>query len=483
MNTFARAHSLLIGAAAAAITVSVGPALRGAHAARRAAPLAAVVALAIVAGSSRDSTWLYSWGFPVFAVAMAVVVVAAADGAGARFLGAPAMRWIGDRSYGIYLWHWPVILYLSRGRAPVDGIVLDVTRIGLSVALAAASYRWIEMPIRRRRLLAGWWSPGIAVGALAGSAAIVFVTLPSSPSAAAPSTVTLPPPPSSAPTSSPAATSVSASTTAATVPVEVASTETTPASTSASTSASTTTAAPSTAFDATSSVGLRGASAPVRVLIAGDSTALHLSDALLPYAAEHPDQLVAGNASYPGCGLTAAADGRLHEFSHEDGSRELIDLSGCTGEWGSIVERVSGSEQIDVVLVEIGAWDAVDIHLPDGAVVSVADPAGAALVASAYTAFVDSVEQAGARVVWITPADAHMGWGAIDAPVNDPARWVAMRHIIDSLGVEQIDLPSWLVVNGLDGPDGRPDGVHLSPEVNERFVRELVAPTLVALAE
>ncbi|MGD9998599.1 MAG: acyltransferase family protein [Ilumatobacteraceae bacterium] len=474
MHTVARAHSLLIGATAAAMTASIGPALRGAQLARRAAPIAGLVAIAIVLGSSSDSTWLFSWGFPLFAVAMAVVVVAAADGAGARILAAPAMRWIGDRSYGIYLWHWPVILFLSGSRTPLDGIMLDALRIALSVGLAAASYRWLEMPIRRRQPLGAWWSPGIAVGALAGSAAIVLFTLPASPSAAAPSTVTLAPAtsPEPAPTT-PTVPAASSSTAATTTPAVAA-----PVDGEGATSAvvAVRTDAPSTTAD-------DGAHRPVRVLVAGDSTALHLSEALLPYASAHPGEIVAGNASYPGCGLTASADGRMHEFSQSDGSRELIDLSGCTGEWASVLDRVGGTEQIDVVLVEIGAWDAVDIHLADGQVVSVADPVGRALVAEAYSAFVDRVEEAGARVVWVRPADAHMGWRAIDAPVNDPARWSAMREIIDGLGVEQIDLPSWLALNGLDGPDGRPDGIHLTPQLNERFVQEVVAPTLVALAE
>jgi hypothetical protein len=221
--------------------------------------------------------------------------------------------------------------------------------------------------------------------------------------------------------------------------------------------------------------------APIRVLVAGDSTALHLADALLPYAAAHPDQIVAGNASFPGCGLTAATDGRLHEFSNEDGSRELIDLSGCTQQWAAIAQRVASAEQIDIVLVEIGAWDGVDIKLADGRVVSIADPVGRDIVDSAYREFVAAVETAGARVVWVTPPDIHLTWDQIDAPVNDPQRWVAMRQIIDGLPVEQIDLRSWLTAQGLDGSAGRPDGVHLAPDVNVRFVTEEVAKTLIAL--
>jgi hypothetical protein len=336
-----------------------------------------------------------------------------------------------------------------------------------------------------------------AAGAVAGSAALVLVTLPASPSAAAPTTVTLAPPTASLAPATTAPGAQSTARTATTAQSAPADDHRSPVTTEPGPTAPVAidlATADRSAIDLTTGqvvdtrpvtddiartvrIGL-----PIRVLVAGDSTALHLADALLPYAAAHPDEIVAGNASYPGCGLSAADDGRMHEFSQTDGSRELIDLSGCTGEWASVVERVGGGEQIDVVLVEIGAWDAVDIHLATGAVVSVGDPVGRQLVTDAYASFVARVEKAGARVVWVTPADAHMGWGAIDAPVNDPARWTAMREIIDTLDVEQIDLPSWLTLNGLDGPDGRPDGIHLTPELNQRFVDEVVAPTLVALA-
>jgi hypothetical protein len=481
MNTFARAHSLLIGATAAAITTTVGPALRGARTARRLAPLAAAGAVIIVLTSSQSSMWLFRWGFPTFAVAMGVVVVAAADGWGTRLLAARPMRWLGDRSYGIYLWHWPVILFLSHDRAPVGGLALDVVRIGISIALAAASYRWLETPIRRRRRLVARWSPAAALGALGASVGLVLVALPTSTSAtAAASVVTLPP--ASTPPAPPPSTSASTAPWSTPLAAGGAATSTAPTTAPSST---TNVPATTTSIQPPTTGGVAGAASlalPLRVLVAGDSTALHLADALLPYAAAHPDQLVAGNASFPGCGLTAAADGRMHEFSNEDGSRELIDLSGCTGEWASVVERVRGDEHIDVVLVEIGAWDAVDIHLADGRVVSVADPVGRALVTAAYRSFVTEVEQAGARVVWVRPPDLHLGWGSIDAPVNGPARWTAMREVIDGLGVEQIDLPSWLTAHGLAGPEGRPDGVHLAPDVDQRFVQDLVAPTLVALA-
>lgn len=63
------------------------------------------------------------------------------------------MRWVGERSYGIYLWHWPlwVIAYYSL-RLSVTEIAIYVTLI--SVLLAHLSYVFIETPIRRKGFLA-----------------------------------------------------------------------------------------------------------------------------------------------------------------------------------------------------------------------------------------------------------------------------------------------------------------------------------------
>jgi peptidoglycan/LPS O-acetylase OafA/YrhL len=90
--------------------------------------------------------------------ALIAVVVHPATRLG-RALGAAPLVWIGKRSYGIYLWHWPVMALTRPGidvHAPRTAVVLG--QIALTVALAAASYRYVEQPIRtgtaQRRLRA-----------------------------------------------------------------------------------------------------------------------------------------------------------------------------------------------------------------------------------------------------------------------------------------------------------------------------------------
>ena len=62
-----------------------------------------------------------------------------------RFLSNPVLKWIGDRSYSIYLWHYPIILLISKGIKASWWITL--IEIVLSVVLAELSYRFIETPI------------------------------------------------------------------------------------------------------------------------------------------------------------------------------------------------------------------------------------------------------------------------------------------------------------------------------------------------
>ena len=63
-----------------------------------------------------------------------------------RFLSNPVLKWIGDRSYSIYLWHYPIILLISKGIKASWWITL--IELVLSVVLAELSYRFIETPIR-----------------------------------------------------------------------------------------------------------------------------------------------------------------------------------------------------------------------------------------------------------------------------------------------------------------------------------------------
>jgi len=165
-GTDTRAAPLMIGA----VLAFVWPLGRmTARTGRRAGPLLDAIGLAGLAGlilamhSWHDfDPFLYRGGFLLAALAAGALVVAIVHPVsrlGAAF-GTPPLRWIGQRSYGIYLWHWPVMA-LSRPGVDIAASrwILVPAQIALTVALAALSYRYLEMPIRRRRgpLTAAAW--------------------------------------------------------------------------------------------------------------------------------------------------------------------------------------------------------------------------------------------------------------------------------------------------------------------------------------
>ena len=104
--------------------------------------------------------FLYRGGLALVGLTTALailVVVHPRARLGTKLLEWRPLRWIGLRSYSIYLWHWPVFM-VTRPQldVPFGGVPLLILRLGISVFLAHLSYKFVEVPIRRGALGRAW---------------------------------------------------------------------------------------------------------------------------------------------------------------------------------------------------------------------------------------------------------------------------------------------------------------------------------------
>lgn len=136
-----------------------------------------------------------------FCFAVLIAAVAHPRSLIGKGFGVAPLRWIGERSYGIYLWHWP-ILALTRPGLDVrwTGAGLVVVQAALTVAVAALSFRFVEQPIRTGRVqkrLAGFDTRRRRELVTAGAVALVatFALLFVAPSATSAQASGPPPPP------------------------------------------------------------------------------------------------------------------------------------------------------------------------------------------------------------------------------------------------------------------------------------------------
>jgi peptidoglycan/LPS O-acetylase OafA/YrhL len=130
---------------------------------------------------------LYQGGFALVAVASAVAIAVAVHPRAhlGALLGRQPLRWLGLRSYSVYLWHWPVFM-LTRPQldVPFDGLPLLALRFGVTIVLAEFSYRFVETPIRTGAFGRIWRALREAQGALrwrlrvgwAGAAGVALVS-------------------------------------------------------------------------------------------------------------------------------------------------------------------------------------------------------------------------------------------------------------------------------------------------------------------
>jgi peptidoglycan/LPS O-acetylase OafA/YrhL len=149
-----------------------------------------------------DSAFIFVGGLPLVALLSGAAIVGAIlpDSVVGRVLDWRPLAWVGKRSYGLYLWHWPigVLVLAALPTLATDGLgtfVSGLIVVGITIVAATASYRFVETPIRRegfRSTIRRWVGrrprsrartglAAIAVSAFIGIAAFTSVTVAQAP--------------------------------------------------------------------------------------------------------------------------------------------------------------------------------------------------------------------------------------------------------------------------------------------------------------
>ncbi len=179
-GTDARMHQLLIGALLAILMRQWGLELLTRRLAPIIAPLALVVLVAAFA-TVGDQWPAYYLGLSVILATSTAALVWAVEvnpqHAVARGLSLAPVAWIGRISYGLYLWHWPVILAITVAPGPLamlpGTLGLDLARIGATFGIAMVSYYILEQPLQRGRMPVVGRSARRLVAATAASFVVV----------------------------------------------------------------------------------------------------------------------------------------------------------------------------------------------------------------------------------------------------------------------------------------------------------------------
>jgi peptidoglycan/LPS O-acetylase OafA/YrhL len=103
------------------------------------------------------SRFLYPYGLLLLSLATVVLIVAAVEPTsrvGAALSWGP-LRWVGVRSYGIYLWQWPIVVLANPSQTTFSPLRAAL-ETGGAVAIAALSWRYVEEPIRHGALGRMW---------------------------------------------------------------------------------------------------------------------------------------------------------------------------------------------------------------------------------------------------------------------------------------------------------------------------------------
>jgi peptidoglycan/LPS O-acetylase OafA/YrhL len=436
-GTDGRAQLLLIGALLAIVLVRRRPQRTSAVAMTHALGLVGAVYIMWAFSNVGDTDeWMYRGGYVLFAIAVAALIASVVQPQHTpwqRVLSLAPIVWLGRISYGIYLWHWPVIVILSPDRTGLDGAALTLVRVAVTLGLSTASYYLVELPVRERRFfrrrLALALSP---VAFVASGLVIIMGTLGAAP-----------------------------------LPAYYRSD-------------------PTRVVNRGSTASNTGPAAPVRpprLLLVGDSIATSLYPGFEEVASRAGIEVSA--AAFPGCGMIRGLPA-LANGSPINGYGDA-----CQQEMPKLQEEMLAQVQPDLV-VWLSNWEITD-HIVDGNWLRLGTPDGDAGIANLLSETADRLRSTGARLVILLPAAPTPGgyspsysyWARLQRmPVlhqllqAQATRRPDLTNIVDLMPIVcPAGPPCPVMVNGIRL---RPDGSHFEMD-GARYVSEQIVPGLLDL--
>ncbi len=379
---------------------------------------------------------LFEGGFLLFAIGVAVVifvVVTAPLDPFARGLGNPVFRFLGRISYGTYLWHFPLFIYLNSSRTHLSGTPLLLFRIGATLLVATVSFYAVEQPIRQGRLrsVTEWRAWLVTAGSIVGVIAV---------------------------------------TAAATVP---------------------------TAADATPAarpVGVQYAGPPVRVLLTGDSVAWRLGFAMSSSQPQSAYDVNLDNGALLGCGIVRSTMYEAHGVP-DPISPACNTSAPSSAQWPALWAADLRQFRPNVVVLLAGRWELMDREI-GGQWQHIGEPAFDRDVRAALEEAVQVGTSTGALMVVMTAPcfDSGEQPGGQPWPEDSPSRLADYNSIVRSVAaahpatVALVDFGSLLcpggqfttTVDGVALRDG--DGVHIIPSAAAgQWLDARLLPSLVRI--
>jgi peptidoglycan/LPS O-acetylase OafA/YrhL len=414
--------------------------------------IGAAGAIALWVLTTSVSSFPYSGGFFLIGLAVACIIlsaVAAPRSLVPRVLSLTPVRYVGRISYGLYIWHWPIFIWLDHARTGLDGYQLFALRVLVTFAVSVVSFHLIERPIRMGTFVSQWRAWLVVP---AGVGAVVVAVI--------------------------AATTGTTAVASTALPGDI-------GTTGSSTTTTTTVLSPT-------------AAQPVRVLLIGDSVALTLGLGLgLPTEQERYGYVLSDKGIL-GCGVVFGPEVELM------GARDATP-SACNGtpyspgepaaqqpwpnQWLSAITTVKPN----VAVLLAGRWEVLDREY-QGSWTNILHPAYATYVKSQLERASKLVTGAGVHMVFLTAPCTDEGEQPDGAPwpEDNPARLAVYNKLVREVAAAHPTTDSVVDLFGAACPGGKyagtvdgvvvrmpSDGVHFTV-AGGQYLAPKIMPAIVA---